>query len=72
MNCPRCQGSGQLPDVPSGEELRAIREKLKLNQREMGARLGCSRTAVHWWERGIQVPSPQRVAQYKKIRNQNG
>jgi transcriptional regulator with XRE-family HTH domain len=43
--------------------LRARREELRLNQRDLAARLGVKQQTVSRWESGIAVPRPDRVTQ---------
>lgn len=43
--------------------LRKRREELRLNQRDLAARLGVKQQTVSRWESGIAVPRPDRVTQ---------
>lgn len=41
------------------EKARAWRESLKLSQKDLGEKLGYSKEAVFWFERGLVPPSPR-------------
>jgi transcriptional regulator with XRE-family HTH domain len=45
------------------QTLRARREEMRLNQRDLAARLGVKQQTVSRWESGIAVPRPDRVTQ---------
>jgi transcriptional regulator with XRE-family HTH domain len=45
------------------QTLRARREELRLNQRDLAAKLGVKQQTVSRWESGIAVPRPDRVTQ---------
>lgn len=45
------------------QTLRSRREELRLNQRDLAARLGVKQQTVSRWESGIAVPRPDRVTQ---------
>lgn len=45
------------------QTLRARREELRFNQRDLAAKLGVKQQTVSRWESGIAVPRPDRVTQ---------
>ena len=45
------------------QTLRARREEMRLNQRDLAAKLGVKQQTVSRWESGIAVPRPDRVTQ---------
>lgn len=47
-----------LFDVKVADEIRAIRKRLNLTQKEVGARLGLSTRTVMRWEKGTHFPRP--------------
>jgi transcriptional regulator with XRE-family HTH domain len=49
------------------QTLRARREELRLNQRDLAARLGVKQQTVSRWESGIAVPRPDRVTQLASV-----
>lgn len=49
------------------EKLKARRKELKLTQKEIADQLGISYQAYSAWERGIKVPSKEKVSQLEQI-----
>ena len=49
------------------EKLKARRKELKLTQKEIANQLGISYQAYSAWERGIKVPSKEKVSQLEQI-----
>lgn len=45
-----------LADPPSPEEIKGMRKKANLSQREFAATIGVSASAVSSWEKGSKVP----------------
>jgi len=59
--------AGQLPPVA---ERRRIRRESGATLRLMGAEIGVSMTAVHHWENGVDNPSPENAAKYRRLLDQ--
>lgn len=49
------------------EKLKARRKELKLTQKEIADQLGISYQAYSAWERGVKVPSKEKVSQLEQI-----
>jgi DNA-binding transcriptional regulator YiaG len=52
----------------SPEEIRALRKKLKMEQKEFAALVGCTLFQISRWERGRVVPSPLAVKALRALR----
>lgn len=46
MKCPRCNGTGEVPGLATGEAIRAFREKLGMTQLELSEVVGRSRAQI--------------------------
>lgn len=61
-------GTKQTPYKESvGGRIRAIREHLKMGQRELGKLMGASQNQVSQWEAGHTLPSPERMIPLKTL-----
>jgi len=49
------------------EEIKAIREKLGLSQREIAEKIGATKTSWYKWEKGRSKPHPLFVESIKKL-----
>lgn len=52
---------------PWSHQIKELRQKCGLSQRELAAKLGISRKIVADWEQGIQEPSARRYIQLAKL-----
>lgn len=51
-------------DLPSVDRRVAIREQAGLSQEELADAIGCTRAAVHNWERGLRSPQGEMLDRY--------
>lgn len=49
------------PKIPTGKQIKAIRERLGLTQAEAAAKVRVSQSVWSAWERGATRPSPSSV-----------
>jgi transcriptional regulator with XRE-family HTH domain len=52
-------------------DIRRLRQRLGLTQRELGERLDVDQGTVSRWERGIESPRPSRQSQLRKLQSRN-
>jgi hypothetical protein len=68
IECPRCQGTGQILDQRElGRELRALRVASQMTLRAMSERLGITATYLCDLELGRRVWSPGRVQEFRAV-----
>ncbi|MFQ5770030.1 MAG: helix-turn-helix domain-containing protein, partial [bacterium] len=53
----------------TGQEIRTIRQQLRLSQHGFAEKLGVKRLTIARWESGIMKPNPERLAMLKKLVN---
>ena len=67
IKCPRCGGTGGIPDPKGiGEKLKAKRVRAGLSLNEMGSRLGISGSYVSHLEHGRKPWTKCRIAAFLK------
>lgn len=55
-----------------GNEVRKLREKLRLTQAELAQRLGVTQTCVSYWEAGIRSPRGPAAILLETLAGQSG
>lgn len=63
--------SGSISSM-SGDEVKAVRRRLELSQRDFAKRLGVSFVTVARWETDQVRPSPLAVGRIKELAAKNG
>jgi transcriptional regulator with XRE-family HTH domain len=64
MKCPRCKGSGEVPEeqICFGDLLRSRREDLRMTQEELASKVGLSRSQIANLEVGRRDTSVKMLA----------
>ena len=51
----------------TSEEIKALRERLKISQGTLARMIGCSQATVYNWEKGTHSPAPMALAALERI-----
>lgn len=66
--CPKCEGSGLVPDAAQiGAVMRTRRLKLGMTMRAIAKKLGCTPTFIYELERGTRTWKDDLLKAYQKI-----